>query len=268
LGDCQKAYALIAECAVKDGLKIGINFDKLTENRIFATGEHEDIRARVLVCREFFYEPFDHIHLTLPNGQIMSVVAYDDGSKEIIDLRQYVADGVLDYTLPQGNWVIETYLCVSRDMICESDVMFCDILSYQNSMKYLQTAWKTLTADINNIAESISTLYVGDVGFNAPNRRNWTTDFNRAFEAEHKIDPAPLYPVLYHNVGPRTRHYKSLFMHTRARLFREGFIRALKDFAESIETQLISNVTEPKVQACSWISGDALADNMTVAGAV
>ena len=41
------------------------------------------------------------------HGTVMSIVAVDDDTQEILDLRPFVADGMIEWKVPNGNWNIE-----------------------------------------------------------------------------------------------------------------------------------------------------------------
>ena len=49
------------------------------------------------------------------NGTRMSVVAVNDDDLTIIDLREFVSNEILEWTVPQGNWNIEEYVCTSAE---------------------------------------------------------------------------------------------------------------------------------------------------------
>ena len=76
------------------------------------------------------------------------------------------------------------------------------------------------------------------------------------------FDPAPYYPSLYHFMGERDPHIKSLLMACRAEMLRSGLLAALKAITDRNGIHLIAAMAEPKLPACSWLSGDTLADSV------
>jgi hypothetical protein len=112
------------------------------------------------------------------------------------------------------------------------------------------------------LGTTITEFFVTDICFHGPNRRNWDEHFNEVFENRFGFDPAPFYPALFHFIGEKDPHVKSLLMACRAEMLRSGFLAALKSFADRNDLRLTTAVAEPKLPACSWLNGDALADSV------
>lgn len=259
-------YAAFTTAAAHHGIKVGFLLDRLVEESFFLRLDRDtalSMCSRSLMRREYYCDPHEVLHMRLHGGELMALVAYDDEHTDMIDLRSHVRDGWLDYEVPEGNWTIEEYICTPEPERGEPPLLSCNRLSATACMNFLNGLSDAFSPALETEPGSvISTLFVTDLCFQAPNRRNWIADFNHVFETRFGFDPAPFYPALYHNIGERDRHIKSLFMDCRAEMLRSGYLCALKAFADRHNVRLIVAGTEPKLPACSWLAGDALANQV------
>ncbi|MCQ2429551.1 MAG: hypothetical protein MJ192_04370 [Clostridia bacterium] len=248
----------------KTGVQIGVLLDPLLEESYYLSldpAEADAIGSRSLIRREYYCDPNEKLHIKLHGGTLMSINAYDDENMDMIDLRGYVRDGWLDYTVPNGNWTIEEYICTSEPLWGEKPVHGFNRMSAEASSAFINGLLDSICPGVpGEPGQRLCNLYVTDICFNAPNRRNWDPDFNTHFEELFGFDPAPFYPALYHYIGEKDGHIKSLFMECRAGMLRSGCLSALKKYAENRSMWLIAANKEPKLPACSWLSGDALAN--------
>lgn len=259
-------YEVLVLAATRKGIKIGFHLEPTVEQSFYLSPYAEDVahtRTRTLIRRQYFCDPKEQLYLQLHKGTPMSVMAYDDEHTDMIDLSPYLKDGTVSYTLPDGNWTVEEYLCTSEPQYGEPPIHTCNILSYDDSTDYLGALFSAmgqgLRAALGNV---VSQIFVSDICFHAPNRRNWDERFNRVFEARFGFDPSPYYPALYHFIGERTPHIKSQFMACRAEMLRSGYLAALKAFADRHGLRLTTAMAEPKLPACSWLNGDTLANSL------
>ena len=259
-------YEHLIAVAERCNMKIGFHLEPVLEKSFYMSPAAADIahtRTRTLIRRQYFCDPKEQLYLQLRKGTSMSVMAYDDEHADAIDLRPYVKDHTISYTVPDGNWTVEEYICTDEPQYGEPPIHTCNILSYDNSTEYLTALLDYLGEPIKAaLGKTITQLFVSDICFHAPNRRNWDESFNSVFEARFGFDPAPYYPSLYHFMGERDPHIKSLFMACRAEMLRSGFLAALKAFSDRHGLHLITAMAEPKLPACSWLSGDTLADSV------
>ena len=245
-------FSLLSRSAQEHGLKIALHPQRPIERALCNPEE----RTEVLSRREYYAEQREHLKLTLLDKPTLSIIAYDEEYNQIIDLREYVKDNVLEFDVPDGNWIIEQYVCTDA----EQDGTQHDThnrLSRTAFISYLDRLY-VLCGGVQNTA--IGAVYYHNLCFDSPNRRNWTRDFNRIFEEKYGFDPSKYYPVLFHNLGEGTDHVRAMFMQCRAELLQDGIARALRDFAHAQGLQSIVVQAEPKAPACSWITGDALAN--------
>ena len=256
---------LIAE-AGKRNMKIGFHLEPVVERSFYMSEASAPIahtRTRCLIRREYFCDPGEKLYLQLHPGTPMSVMAYDDEHTDMIDLRPYIQDNIISYTVPAGNWTVEEYLCTDQPQYGESPIYTCNILSYDHSTAFLTALFDSMGNILQSaLGTTITDFFVSDICFHGSNRRNWDESFNEVFQNRFDFDPAPFYPALFHFIGERDPHIKSLFMACRAEMLRSGLLAALKSFSDRHDLHLTTAMAEPKLPACSWLNGDALADSV------
>ncbi len=245
-------FATLSQAANEAGIKLALHPQRPIERALC----DPDGRTEVLSRREYYAEQREHLKLKLLDKPTLSLIALDEEYNQIIDLREYVKDGVLEFDVPDGNWIIEQYVCTDTEQDGMQHVTH-NRLSRTAFISYLDRLY-VLCGGVQNSA--ISAVYYHNMCFDSPNRRNWTNDFNRIFEEKFGFDPAKYYPVLFHNLGGGTEHIRAMFMQCRAELLESGIARALRDFAIAQGLQPIIIQAEPKTPSCSWITGDALAN--------
>ena len=259
-------YEMLIGAAGKHNMKIGFHLEPVIEQSFYmseAAAPVAHTRTQVLTRREYFCDPGEKLYLHLKSETPMSVMAYDDEHTDMIDLRPYIRDGIISYTVPEGNWTVEEYDCTSVPQYGEGPNVTCNILSYDHSLAFLTELFDFMGNILQSaLGRTVTEFFVSDICFHGPNRRNWSEDFNRIFEERFGFDPAPFYPALFHFIGERSPHIKSLFMECRAELLRSGLLAALKAFSNRHDLHLMTAVAEPKLPACSWLNGDALADSV------
>ena len=264
----RNTYRAMLKAARSEGMHLAFNFEGAIEDALICAEENlygeSEMRSKVLTKREYYCSEEEAVNMNVHVDSLMSIVAVNDRSYEIIDLRPFLSDGVLKWNAPKGNWIINEFLCVD-----EENVNYANVLDYNASMKCLRTAF-SLFEDIfeEYIPDVLSVLSYTNVCFSGKNRRDWDPSFNRIFEKKYGFDPAPYYPALFSSSIPNAAHYKALFFDCRARMFADGMMKALHDFATEKGLRLIGSVAEPKLSACSFLNGDALLDGRFAPGAM
>ncbi|MBQ2255448.1 MAG: hypothetical protein II330_01165 [Clostridia bacterium] len=245
-------FATLSRACHDAGIKIALHPQRLIERVLCDPDE----RTEVLSRREYYAEQHEHLVLKLQDKPTLSLIALDEEYNLIIDLRPYVKDNVLEFDVPDGNWIIEQYTCSDTEQDGKQHATH-NRLSRTAFLSYLDRLY-VLCGGVQNTA--IGAIYYHNLCFDSPNRRNWTRHFNQIFEEKFGYDPAKYYPILFHNLGGGTDHVRAQFMQCRADLLKGGIVRALRDFAISQHLQAIILQAEPKAPACSWITGDALSN--------
>ncbi len=188
------------------------------------------------------------------NGITLSLVAYELDTGEIIDLRDDLMGDTIVWDTPDGNWNILQFICRKNE-----ESQFVNFLNYKASSRFVEISYKAFTERFPQyLGDVVKMTYFDDLQYLAQNRRMWSPDFNDVFEKEFGFDPAPFYPALYYDIGPKSEYYTACFMKCRAMMFRDGFFRAVYDFTQKFGLLSTGHISESKNAAISNLTGDAL----------
>ncbi len=248
-----RIYSELLGFAEEYGIKVALNLEHSIEAAIVRYfDDDESIRSRVILKREYFCSNEEEVKI--PFGEeIMSAVALEERG-EIIDLRPFVADGVLNFKVPRGNWRICRYFCAEDS---ESDRV--NMMNYESSIKYLDAVMELFENTLSrHIGKTLDAIYFSDICFTARNRRNFDEGYGRLFAELYGFDPAPFYPCLYACEEGAPKHYKPMLMACRAKMLAGGIMKALSDKANEKGMRLFGSLTEPQITSGSWLLGDAM----------
>lgn len=251
------------------GLSLSFVFEPAYERAYLAAQESldgDDAAARELLPVEYMCAPGEAVQMLLRGDDLMSIVALEEDTGSVIDLREFVAGRTLNWTVPDGNWKIVQYVCTA----CDSDApMRVNPLSYAAATDYLNQIYFAFADLLEPLRENgLRAIAYRDLAFWAPNHRNWDSHFNEIFTERFGFDPAPIYPALFTYIGEHTEHYKAMLLDCRSYMFAEGMLRAYADFAARLGVKLYGGLAEPKLPACSAIHGDALRNGQYGTGAL
>lgn len=194
---------------------------------------------------------------------LMSIVALNDDDLTIIDLRGFISDGYLKWKVPGGNWNIEEY-------VCEGDIEsnYIDLMDYDICSEYLKHTFRELlerldtkreireVKDIKEEAPEIDLFIYRNIIYAGQNRRMWHPKFNESFIEQFGFDPAPYYPLLFHDFAGKSGRYKCMMMMCRSSLLTEGYLKAVAVFCRARNIVYTGFPAESRAAACSWIFGD------------
>lgn len=254
-------YRLLFELARKYGLHIAFNIEKNIEKYVVSESLKNgmDIGCKSLYREDYFCGWNEDVSLTLKNDKVKAVIAYSHDFSEYIDLSDKVKEGMIHWKAAYGNWVITQYICDT-----DPDSELCDYLNYDCAYKMVTDSF-ALFEDLFELdtddKKTLHAVYYNDVCYNTHNRANWTDSFDGRFESEYGFSPRPHYAALYHMINVEERHIKTLMLDCRARMLKDGIIKAVFDFSKQRELAPKCVITEPKLSACSFITGDAMLDN-------
>ncbi len=247
------AYRRIFTIAAGIGIKTAFNFETGLEALFLGDEDEgdESLAAENLVMHSYRCTECESVSYNLHKGELMSIVAYD-GNSDIIDLREYVDNSVLRWTVPRGNWDILEFTSVP-----DLESKRINYLNYNTSRRYILEIAEELCGMIGEMKpESLAAIKYNDIGFITKNRRMWAKNFNESFIAKYGFDPAPFYPVLFFDVDKDTSRIRAQLLECRAQLLAGGFCKAAHDFALKYGISCIGGFIEPKLAACSAITGD------------
>lgn len=209
---------------------------------------------KMLVMFEYMCGENEIVHRKIEDGTLMSVVGYEIDYHEVVDLRDNIVDGYIDWKPPMGNWCVLQFICKVN-----TDSKYVNYLNYEASQKFINLTYKRFTDRFSDyIGDVVDMTFYDDIQFNAPNRRSWDDTFNDVFMEEFGFDPAPYYPAMYMDIGRNTAHMKALFFNCRSLMLTKGFFKAVSDFTKSHGLIATGHVAEPKTIASPWLHGDSM----------
>ncbi len=188
------------------------------------------------------------------DGITMSLVAFEQDTAKIVDLRDEIVGDQLIWDTPDGNWNILQFICRPNP-----DSRSVNLLSHEASMRFVEMSYQAFADRFASyIGDVVEMTFYDDIQFQAQNRRMWSPDFNAFFEKEYGFDPSLLYPALYYDIGEKTEYATAYLMRCRARMLSEGFFRAVSEFTAERGLMCGGSVSETKTAACSNLTGDVL----------
>ncbi len=264
--DYFQAYGVLLGEAKKRGLQVVYYDDADIPSGRYGgeiVRDHPELRAQYLIMREYECTEGEVTRRRLDTGGVtLSVVAHELDTGEIIDLREELMDDTVVWDTPEGNWNILQFMCCINEA---TDMV--DLLSYEASYRFAEKSYGGFCSRFAPyIGDVVKMTWYSDLQYVAPNRRMWSRDFNAFFEAEFGFDPAPYYPALFYDIGPKTEYYTACFMRCRAKMLSQGFFRAVADYTADRGLLCSGSVSEAKTAACSNLTGDTIGDH-ALAGA-
>jgi len=245
-------YDLISRLAGDYNMHIGYLDDSYIMRAYLAKG-NEHIRCSILCQYATSCTAGELLHKKLEcNGTVMSVMAVNDDTQEILDLRPYIKNDILEWTVPEGNWNIEQYVCET-----DPEAPCIDLLDYDGCYKYLKDTFRAWLERLPQKVRMLAGPFIyRNIVFGGKNRRMWNADFNKVFEEKYGFDPAPYYPLLFRDFGTHAKRYKYMMMNCRANMLIDGYLKAAADICQACEIFCTGFPAESKESACSWLFGD------------
>lgn len=248
-----EVYSVIVKAAEEDDLALGY-LDDTYVMREYLKALPPDEKAGCRILSEYEYACSENttfkkkLHAT---GTLMSLCAVNDDDLTILDLRQFAADGVLEWKVPAGNWNVMEFVCEP-----DPDEHYVDLMDYRVCSDYLKRTAGTLLDRIDPDGQVFRLFVARNVLYAGRNRRMWHPDFNRAFREACGFDPAPYYPLLFRGFPGHSGRYKSLMMTLRAKMLTDGYLKAVSDFCHARGLFSTGFAAESKATHCSWLFGD------------
>ena len=257
-------YRDLLGIAEKRGVHVGLSIDKFIETCLFFEPSIDEkikrkICSKILNQREYYCSECEHISMDLNDTTVMSVSVFDEENGDSIDIYDSLQNGRVEYVPPVGNWVLNAYTCDYDNIVGGKVRRSVNKLNFEASKRFLSLVLDILGEDVKrHIGKTLTALYMNDICFDSPNRRNWDDSFNDKFMQMFNFDPKPYYDCLFYGVGEHMSHLKTLFMACRSKMLSDGIFKALDCFARENSLEVINGITEPKLADCSWLTGDAL----------
>lgn len=150
---------------------------------------------------------------------LMSAMAYRTGTWERVDLRPTSGTEVR-WKAPSDGWRVT--VCAIKDTGCE----LVDYLDTEACDKFIGMTYEEFFKRYpDHFGTTIRQVFFDDVSMcHDRQSRAWTAKFNESFKKRLGYDPAPLYPALWHDIGPETAAARvALFGHRAWMMANEGY---------------------------------------------
>lgn len=187
-----------------------------------------------LCCRQLYKSEKDIVGPSLyredlPEGALMGCVAMDNGDRSRrIDITSQVRKGVLEWSVPAGNWKIMAFVTrKSSNFVNYLDPDAVDkwiSLTYQRFYDRFPRHFGTTIR--GSFFDDIA-LYQARPGPNAwegSEHTCWTDEMNSLFGKKYRVDPVVYYPALWYDIGPETAAARVMFFGLRAELLSDAFV--------------------------------------------
>lgn len=216
---------------------------------------HPDATIKRLDKFEYPVSPGSKCSIKLPEeGKLMSVVAMDSVSRHIEPLTAFVAQGILNWTVPShGDWRVMCFMSV-RDGDPNVDYLDPDAVKLfvdETHQRYYDRFPEAFGPVIKETFCDEPTLYRAQ-------GRIWTDNFNERFTEQYGFSPEALYPALWYDIGPTTAAARNYLFGFRAKLYSEGFMKTIHDWAEAHGIVSTGHQDQEEVLNPVSVSGDLM----------
>lgn len=216
---------------------------------------HPEATIKRLDKHEYAATPATSNRIALPaEGRLMSVVAMDTVTFEIRPLTEAVQGRTLTWTAPpDGAWKVLAFVCVKDgdpnvDYLDPAAVRLFVEDTHQRYYDRFPEAFGTV----------ITETFCDEPTMYRAQGRIWTDSFNERFAETYGFSPEALYPALWYNIGPDTGRARNLLFGMRSRLYSEGFMKTIHEWAEAHGIESTGHQDQEEVLNPVSVSGDLM----------
>ena len=189
-------------------------------------------------------------------GKLMSVVAWNTNTKEIVPLRDYYDEetGQVTWTAPkQSGWRVMVCQCVKDG---DPNV---DYLSSEAVSLFIQDTHEAYYQHFaDDFGQTIVSTFFDEPTMYRAQGRMWTGDFNEQFEARYGFSPEALYPALWYDIGDKTAYARNLLFSLHSTLYSEGFMKTISDWATEHGILATGHQDQEEIVNPTCVSGDLM----------
>lgn len=215
---------------------------------------HPEATIKRLDKYEYPLAPGIACDIELPReGRLMALVAMDSLTREVRPLSGRIADGRIRWTPPAGAWKLLCFTCV-KDGDPNVDYLDPDAVRLfveETHQRYYDRFPEAFGKVITETFCDEPTLYRAQ-------GRIWTERFNERFEAAYGFSPEALYPALWYDIGPETAAARNYLFGFRARLYAEGFMKTIHEWAAAHGIRSTGHQDQEEVLNPVSVSGDLM----------
>jgi hypothetical protein len=240
-------YKVAVDEAAKLGMKMCLYdefwFPSGSAGGLLASRHPEALGKRLDMLATDVTGPKEFIQ-TVPAGTLMGVVAMDAATKKRVNITESVRDGSLRWEVPNGDWKVMIFTCVRDgggglvDYLEPAAVESFIALTYQAYHDAMPEHFGT-TID--------SAFYDEPAFYHVKGGRAWTDRFNERFRERFQIDPLPLYPALWFDIGADTAAARNALFGMRTELYTTGFVKTISDWCTKHNIGLTGHADQEEV---------------------
>lgn len=189
-------------------------------------------------------------------GKLMSLVAWNMNTKEIIPLREYYdeASGRLTWTAPKGSgWHVMMCQCVKDG---DPNVNY---LSPEAVKLFVQDTHEVYYSRFSkHFGGTIMSTFFDEPTMYRAQGRMWTANFNESFERRYGFSPEALYPALWYDIGEKTATARNMLFGLHSSLYSEGFMKTISDWAAEHNIMATGHQDQEEIANPTSVSGDLM----------
>ncbi len=194
-----------------------------------------------------------------PPPAVEAVVAVNTVTLETVPLAEaeIVADPagvVVRWDAPPGIWQLMVFSCVT------DGEEICDYLDPQAGRAFVEMTHEAYYARFAaHFGTTIDSTFHDEPTLYRAGGRTWTHRFAEHFRELHGFDPAPLYPALWYDVGPRTAAMRNYLLSTRTELYARGFAGQIQGWSAEHGIAATGHQDQEEIENPASVSGDLIA---------
>lgn len=189
-------------------------------------------------------------------GKLMSLVAWNQNTKEIVSLRDCYDEEThrLTWTAPaKSGWRVMVCQCVTDG---DPNVDYLSSEAVSLFVEDTHQAYYQHFAD--HFGSTIVSTFFDEPTMYRAQGRMWTGNFNERFEQIHGFSPDTLYPALWYDIGDRTAHARNLLFGLHSTLYSEGFMKTIGDWASAHSILATGHQDQEEISNPTGVSGDLM----------
>lgn len=216
---------------------------------------HPEATIKRLDKHEYAVTPATANRIALPaEGRLMSVVAMDTVTFEIRPLSGAVQGHTLTWTAPaDGAWKVLAFVCVKDG---DPNVDYLDPAAVRLFVEDTHQRYYDRFPDA--FGTVITETFCDEPTMYRAQGRIWTDSFNERFAETYGFSPEALYPALWYNIGPDTGTARNLLFGMRSKLYSEGFMKTIHEWAEAHGIESTGHQDQEEVLNPVSVSGDLM----------
>lgn len=193
------------------------------------------------------------VDIELPQEKIMSLVAMNTSTNEIINLSMFIVNNRLYWQTNEKNWKVMIFICVQDEW---DRVNYLDPNSVNKFIEIThETYYKNFKEYFGNVIDS---SFYDEPQFYATKGRSWTDNFNQKFKAKYGFDADKLYPALWYDIGKDTCYARNMLLGFRAELYASGYPKIIQEWCSEHNIELTGHIDQEEVINPVGITGDLM----------